>query len=92
MIFRGINTDYFNNKKIDDSKKNLLYERWKIDKNNFIILLPGRLTSWKGQAVFIEAIKILSSRNDIESFNCIILGSDQGRNVYISFNSSDLDT
>ena len=82
VIFRGINTDYFSNKKITDLKKNLLYEKWKIDKNNFIILLPGRLTSWKGQTVFIEAIKVLNSRNDIDAFNGIILGSDQGRNVY----------
>ena len=28
--------------------------------NNFIILMPGRLTNWKGQKVFIEAIKLIS--------------------------------
>ena len=44
--------------------------------------MPGRLTLWKGQKIFIEAIKLLSERNDISPFEAIILGSDQGRNVY----------
>ena len=44
--------------------------------------MPGRLTSWKGQKIFIEAIKLLSEKSDILSFEAIILGSDQGRTVY----------
>ena len=49
VIFRGINLEYFNSKNISEKKVNTLAETWKIDKNNFIILLPGRLTRWKGQ-------------------------------------------
>ena len=45
-------------------------------------MLPGRLTYWKGQKIFIEAIKLLNKRNNIPPFEAIILGSDQGRNVY----------
>ena len=45
-------------------------------------MLPGRLTYWKGQKIFIEAIKLLSEKENIPSFESIILGSDQGRNVY----------
>ena len=44
--------------------------------------MPGRLTFWKGQKIFIESIKLLSEKNDIPPFETIILGSDQGRNVY----------
>ena len=40
------------------------------------------MTYWKGQKIFIEAIKILSEKNDIPSFEAIILGNEQGRNVY----------
>ena len=53
-----------------------------IDRNKFIILLPGRLTKWKGQRVFIEALKLLVDRENILSFEGIILGNEQGRNVY----------
>ena len=82
VIFRGINTDYFNPKKIFPAKLDKFSKEYKIDRNKFIILLPGRLTSWKGQKIFIEAIKLLSETNDIPTFEAIILGSDQGRNVY----------
>jgi glycosyltransferase involved in cell wall biosynthesis len=53
-----------------------------INRNKFVILLPGRLTPWKGQKIFIEAIKLLSDQKDDPPFEAIILGSDQGRNVY----------
>ena len=82
VIFRGINTSYFNPQKILPSKLDKFSKQNNIDRNKFIIILPGRLTYWKGQRVFIEAIKLLSERNDIPSFETIVLGSDQGRNVY----------
>ena len=82
VIFRGINTNYFNYQKVLPIKLEKFSLEHKIDRNKFIILMPGRLTNWKGQKIFIEAIKLLSERNDISPFEAIILGSDQGRNVY----------
>ena len=82
VIFRGINTNYFNPQKILPIKIEKFSKQHDIDRNKFIILLPGRLTSWKGQKIFIESIKLLSEKNDITPFQAIILGSDQGRNVY----------
>jgi len=82
VIFRGINTNYFNPQKISPLKLDQFSKKNNIDRNKFIILLPGRLTNWKGQKIFIEAIRILSEKNDIPSFESIILGSDQGRSVY----------
>ena len=80
VVFRGINTNYFNNKKVLPIKVDQFSKQHNIDRNKFIILLPGRLTSWKGQKVFIEALSILKKNS--ENFQGIILGSDQGRNVY----------
>ena len=82
VIFRGINTNYFNYQKILPSKMDKFAEQHNIDRNKFIILLPGRLTYWKGQKIFIESIKLLSEKKDIPFFQAIILGGDQGRNVY----------
>ena len=82
VVFRGINTNYFNYQKVSPLKLDKFSKQNSIDRNKFIILLPGRLTSWKGQKVFIESIKLLSERNDIPPFEAIILGSSQGRNVY----------
>jgi len=82
VIFRGINTNYFNPQKILPIKIEKFAKENNIDRNKFIILLPGRLTSWKGQKIFIEAIKLLSEKDNIPPFQGIILGSDQGRSVY----------
>ena len=82
VIFRGINIDYFNPKNISILKQEKLKEEWKIDTNKFTILMPGRLTYWKGQEKFIEALNILIEDYSFTNFQAIILGSDQGRKVY----------
>ena len=82
VIFRGINVDYYNSKNISILKQEKLKEEWGLSSNKFTILLPGRLTSWKGQEKFIEALNILIEDYGIVNFQAIILGSDQGRKVY----------
>ena len=82
VIFRGINIDYFDSTtKLESDEKKLL-KKWEIEKDKKIILLPGRLTAWKGQEVFIEAINLVNTELGYEAFNGVILGSDQGRGLY----------
>ena len=82
VIFRGINVDYFDpTSKLDSDEKKLLKE-WQIEKDKKIILLPGRLTGWKGQEVFIEAVNLVNIELGYEAFFAVILGSDQGRDLY----------
>ena len=82
VIFRGINVDYFDpTTKLESEEKKLL-EKWAIDKEKKIILMPGRLTSWKGQELFIEAINLVKIELGYEAFHAVILGNDQGRDLY----------
>jgi len=82
VIFRGINTDYYDPNKTKPLDEEKLLSDWGVKKNKKLILLPGRLVSWKGQEMFIEAINLINKELDPESFNVIILGSDQGRKIY----------
>jgi glycosyltransferase involved in cell wall biosynthesis len=82
VIFRGINLDYYNQKNISILKQEKLKQEWKVQSNEFIILMPGRLTYWKGQEKFIESLNILIEDYNFTNFQAIMLGSDQGRNVY----------
>ena len=82
VIFRGINVDYYNPKNISILKQEKLKQEWKLSSNKFTIILPGRLTYWKGQEKFIEALNILIEDYNFTNFQAIILGSDQGRKVY----------
>jgi glycosyltransferase involved in cell wall biosynthesis len=82
VIFRGINVDYFDpTTKLEGEEKKLLL-KWEIEKDKRILLLPGRLTPWKGQELFIEAVNLVNIELGYEAFYIVILGSDQGRDLY----------
>ena len=82
VIFRGINVDYFDaSTKLENDEKKLL-QKWEINEEKKIILMPGRLTSWKGQQLFIEAVNLVKIELGYEAFHVVILGSEQGRNLY----------
>ena len=82
VIFRGINVDYYEpSTKLENDEKKLL-KKWGIEKDKKIVLLPGRLTSWKGQELFIEAVNLVNIELGYEAFYAVILGSDQGRDLY----------
>ena len=82
VIFRGINVDYFDPSTTIDIEEKKLLKQWEIEKDKKIILLPGRLTSWKGQEDFIEAINLVNIELGYDAFFAVILGSDQGRDLY----------
>ena len=46
------------------------------------ILLPGRLTPWKGQRVLIDAARLLRARGACPSLNVALVGDAQGREGY----------
>ena len=82
VIFRGINIDYFSQKNISILKLENIKQDWKLSQDKFTILMPGRLTYWKGQEKLIEALNILIEDYNNSNFQAVILGSDQGRKVY----------
>ena len=82
VIFRGINIDYFNLKNISILKQEKLKKEWNLEQSKFTILMPGRLTYWKGQEIFLEALNILIQDFNLSNFQAILLGSNQGRKVY----------
>ena len=82
VIFRGINTEYFDNSNITNEKVQKFCSFLNLNSKKFKILLPGRLTRWKGQEMFIESLNLLKSKHNKENFQVIILGSHQGRKVY----------
>ena len=82
VIFRGINTDYYDPKKIKEQDEVQLINKWKINKEKKVILLPARITAWKGHAIFLEALNKLKINEPQKKFIAVILGSDQGRKIY----------
>jgi len=82
VIFRGINVDYFDPSTTLETEEDILLSSWGASRDKKLILMPGRLTAWKGQEIFIEALNLVNKELGHQSFYAVILGSDQGRNVY----------
>jgi glycosyltransferase involved in cell wall biosynthesis len=82
VIFRGINVDYFDPSTTLENEEDNLLSSWGLNRDKKLILMPGRLTAWKGQEVFIEALSLVNKELGHQSFYAVILGGDQGRDIY----------
>ena len=82
VIFRGINVDYFDPSTTLEAEEDNLRSSWGVTRDKKLILMPGRLTAWKGQKLFIEALNIVNKKLGHLSFYAVILGDDQGRDIY----------
>jgi len=56
LIFRGVDSDYFNPDNVDSSRLEKLKESWHLGEGKKILMLPGRLTRLKGQEVFLKSL------------------------------------
>lgn len=79
-IHRGVDVNKFNAANVTAQRVIQLANAWRLTEGYPVVMLPGRLTRWKGQTVFIEAIAKLQ-RQDIR---CLLVGGDQGRLEYRS--------
>ena len=82
VIFRGINTDYFDPSTTLEKDEDNLFKSWELKVGKKIILFPGRLTSWKGHEIFLESINKVNIQLGHNAFIAVLLGSDQGRDLY----------
>ncbi|MEQ8355704.1 MAG: glycosyltransferase family 4 protein [Kiloniellaceae bacterium] len=78
VIRRGIDVNRFDPDRVSAERMIQLSTRWRLPDGVPLILLPGRLSRWKGQTVLLEALTHL---RDIEH-RCVMVGSDQGRTGY----------
>ncbi|MGB0671240.1 MAG: glycosyltransferase family 4 protein, partial [Rhodospirillales bacterium] len=78
VIHRGVDLARFDPKVVSAQRVVQLANQWRLTEGLPIVMLPGRLTRWKGQTIFIEALAKLG-RQDIRA---VIVGSDQGRTDY----------
>jgi len=80
-IPRGVDLDIFDPAKINAEDVAIVRGKWRVAPNQCVILVPARLTRWKGQMVLIEAARLLQQRRP-NAVRIIIAGDDQGRRAY----------
>jgi glycosyltransferase involved in cell wall biosynthesis len=78
IIHRGVDFAAFDPHRISQPRIVQLAREWRLPDGVPVIILPGRLTRWKGQLVLIDALAKLGRRDVC----CLLVGSDQGRTKY----------
>ena len=80
LVPRGVDVEAFHPNAVSGARLKKLVEEWRVPDDHRVILLPGRLTNWKGQSVLVEALARLK---DKDGLRCILAGSAQGRSRYV---------
>ncbi len=78
VIHRGVDIEQFDADKVGEDRCATLRHAWNVPDQTRVIMLPGRITRWKGQLVLIEAIAAQSRRD----LRCLLVGDAQGRDGY----------
>lgn len=78
VIHRGVDIDRFDTAKVSPERMIALAKKWNLPEDLPVIMLPGRLTRWKGQLVLLDALAQMKHKG----LRCLFVGSDQGRVAY----------
>ncbi len=78
VIHRGVDPAVFDPAKVSFHRIGRLAEAWRVPLDHEAVVLPARLTRWKGHAVLIEALARLP-RQDVTA---VLVGADQSRGAY----------
>jgi len=90
-IPRGVDLNVFDRSKVRDEDVWALRERLRIpDDGRLTLLVPARLTRWKGQLVVIEAAALVEQRKP-GSVRLVFAGDAQGRAAYVEEMNAMID-
>ncbi|MDZ4867138.1 MAG: glycosyltransferase family 4 protein [Alphaproteobacteria bacterium] len=79
VIPRGIDVKGFTPANVTQDRIDAIRKQWNLTPGKPVIVMPGRLTRWKGQLVFIEALARLPDR----TFEAVMVGDAQERDAYV---------
>jgi glycosyltransferase involved in cell wall biosynthesis len=76
---RGIDLSYFEPAKVAPERVAAIQERWSIRPGKRLVLMPGRLSRWKGQHVLISALDRLQKNDRLPGDVRVIMAGDTSR-------------
>ena len=82
VIYRGVDLKSFDPAAVSAERVRELREQWGVPAGKRIVLLPARLTRWKGQTVLIDAAAQLFARGDYGDVVFVLAGDEQGRSSF----------
>jgi glycosyltransferase involved in cell wall biosynthesis len=82
-IPRGVDLAAFDPSAVDPAKVAALKRAWGVEADDFTVILPARLTRWKGQLLLIEAAGFLAKSHPELKPRFVLAGDAQGREHYV---------
>ncbi len=82
VIYRGVDLERFDPASVSAERVHQLRESWGVPPGKRIVLLPARLTRWKGQTVLIDAVAQLETRGERGDAVFVLVGDAQNRSTY----------
>lgn len=82
VIYRGVDLERFSPEAVSLERVMALRAKWGVGGRARLVLLPARLTRWKGQHVAIGAAARLLPAPEFSDTVFILAGDDQGREGY----------
>jgi len=85
VIPRGVDIEKFDPARIIPSRKATLLRQWNLQETDesVLILLPARMTGWKGHREAVAAAAILAGKPDLPPWRMVFAGDAQGRSGYL---------
>ena len=80
VIPRGADISLFNREIVSEETTNRLIKNWGVPDNTPVIMLPARLTRWKGHGLLINALSLIKDM----PFFCILVGEYDTKTSYKS--------
>lgn len=78
LIHRGVDLSRYHPNHVTPAQIIKVTSEWRLPDGANIVMLPGRITRWKGHHVLIEAMEKLQDKD----LFCVLMGPDQGRTEY----------
>jgi glycosyltransferase involved in cell wall biosynthesis len=75
IIERGVDFNRFDPERVSAERVIHLAREWRLPDGRPVVMLPGRLTRWKGQLVLVEAMQRLG----LGDLRCVLVGAGKAR-------------
>ena len=91
VIARGVDVEHFSPDRVHGEQLVQLSAKWRLPDDRPIIMLPARLSRWKGHLFLLDALDILNRKMRLaqpamqetsKPFHCIFVGDDEDSDSY----------
>ncbi len=83
VVQRGVDVDYFHNRELDPSWRDELLSANPQLKGKRIIMMPGRISRWKGQLNFLDIMALIRQQNP-DCHGLVVGGAEPGKDHFMT--------